>query len=121
LWVLAEPRLLGLPVLPSKVIAAEVALINNFVLNEIWTFRQPVGTRGQGSVYKRLLFFNTICGVGILIAVALLYLFHSLLAWNLYVSNALAIGLVTAWNFILNARFNWRVSARLSRESFPKT
>jgi dolichol-phosphate mannosyltransferase len=68
LWVLAEPRFLGLPVLPSKVIAAEVALINNFVLNEIWTFRKPAGTRGHGSVYKRLLFFNTICGVGILIA-----------------------------------------------------
>lgn len=37
----------------------------------------------------------------------LLHLFHTWFEWNLYASNLLAIGLVTFWNFGMNARFNW--------------
>jgi putative flippase GtrA len=44
-----------------------------------------------------------------------LNLFHGGLKWNLYVSNLLAIVMVTFWNFGMNARFNWRITA--GRES----
>ncbi len=123
LYVLADPKTLALNLTFSKVCAAEVALTNNFLWNEFWTFKvltRPADTlshrmgegRGEGVSLRfprlrRFLFFNAICGLGILFAVLLLHLFHTLLGWNLYLSNLLAMGLVTLWNFGMNARFNW--------------
>jgi hypothetical protein len=39
LFLLADPRCLGIGVIASKIIAAETALANNFLWNELWTFR----------------------------------------------------------------------------------
>ncbi len=128
LFVLADPKMLALNVAISKVCAAEVALVNNFVWNELWTFRTLTrssatlspsdGERARVRGFhfgsprlRRFLFFNGICGLGIVFAVLLLHLFHTLLGWNLYLSNLLTIVLVTLWNFGMNARFNWRLKA----------
>lgn len=135
LWVLADLKTLAWNVTFSKLCAAEIALVNNFVWNEFWTFR---GCRQQTKVYDsgrtgsesnledadrytathclhlarlhRFLVFNAICGIGIVFATILLHLFYTVLDLNLYLSNFLAIGLVTMWNFGINARFNWRSS-----------
>ncbi len=112
LFLLGDPRMLGLNLIFSKLCAAEIAMMNNFVWNELWTFRPnttPAGhqqsRQGRG---RRFLVFNAICGVGIVLAVLLLHFFHDFLGWNLYLSNFAAIVLVTLWNFALNARWNWR-------------
>jgi dolichol-phosphate mannosyltransferase len=111
LYLLADPRSLGLNVTLSKFCAAEIALVNNFVWNEVWTFKsEGVTARGLRGVLRRLLLFNGICGAGICLAVLLLNFFHTWLGWNLYLSNLLAVGIVTLWNFGLNARFNWRAA-----------
>ncbi len=39
LYLLADPRTLAWNVTLSKICAAEVAMINNFIWNEFWTFR----------------------------------------------------------------------------------
>jgi dolichol-phosphate mannosyltransferase len=121
LYVLADPKMLAFNLALGKVCAAEIALINNFLWNEFWTFRSPNNlspsdgerARVRGFDFgsprlRRLLFFNAICGLGIVFAVLLLHLFHMRLGWNLYVSNLLTIGLVTVWNFGMNAGFDWR-------------
>ncbi len=108
LCLLADPRFLALNVSLSKVCAAEVAMINNFTWNEIWTFRPSVTRRGhKQGLLRRFLLFNVICAVGVGLAILLLYLFYIGLSWNLYLSNLLAIIVVTFWNFGLNAKFNW--------------
>lgn len=136
LYMLADPKTLGWNLTLSKLLAAEIALMNNFIWNEFWTFRGCAtegrarhsvragtgcgesGAQGTDAPYlhptrlRRFLFFNTICGIGIVFAVLLLHLFHTLLGWNLYLSNLLTIGLVTLWNFGMNARFNWYHKAR---------
>ena|GEM_PF-823006 len=108
LFLLADPRCLGLGVTLSKVIAAETALANNFLWNELWTFRpeasQPVSHQGWP---RRFLFFNLICGIGIALAVLLLHLFLNFFGLNLYVSNFIVIGLVTVWNYGLCALVAW--------------
>ena len=38
LYLLADPKMLGLNLSLSKAIAAEVAIVNNFAWNELWTF-----------------------------------------------------------------------------------
>ena len=108
LYFLADRRGLGLNITMSKICAAELALINNFVWNELWTFKRTAGASRCGrGVLHRLTVFNGICGIGIGFAVVLLHLFHAWLGWNLYFSNLLAIGTVTIWNFFMNARYNW--------------
>jgi len=113
LFLLADPQMLGLNITLSKIFAAEIAMINNFIWNEIWTFRRmadfekiPSEKRSDG-LLRRFLMFNCICGVGIGLATVLLRTFHLGFGWNVYISNLLAIGLVTFWNFGINSRFNW--------------
>lgn len=117
LYLLADPARFDLHVTLSKVCAAEAAMINNFIWNELWTFRGCVrnvhGSRSaSGSVLRRFAFFNAICAIGIALAVLLLHMFHTWLGWNLYFSNLLAIVLVTLWNFGMNARWNWQIGRR---------
>jgi dolichol-phosphate mannosyltransferase len=108
LWVLADPHRQLVSVSLAKALAAETALINNFLWNDRWTFRdrKRAGERAATRL-KRLLKFNAICGLGIGFSVLLINLFYGRFGWNLYLSNFLAIFLVTVWNFGMNARFNW--------------
>ena len=39
LFLLSDPRALGFGLTRSKVVAAELAIINNFLWNDAWTFR----------------------------------------------------------------------------------
>jgi dolichol-phosphate mannosyltransferase len=121
LYLLADPNSLGLNITLSKVIAAEIALVNNFIWNELWTFRQSAASppprlsdsppHRLTGILRRFLLFNAICGIGIGLAVFLLHAFHLWLGWNLYLSNGVAIILVTLWNFWLNAKLNWASAA----------
>lgn len=107
LYLLADPKSLGLNLTLSKVCAAETALVNNFLWNDLWTFRRTNDNAPPRGIFRRLLLFNAICGSGIVFAVVLLHVFHTWLGWNLYISNLLAILIVTLWNFGMNARYNW--------------
>jgi dolichol-phosphate mannosyltransferase len=49
LFLLADPRMLGLNIALSKICAAEIALINNFIWNELWTFRSSSLCPSNGS------------------------------------------------------------------------
>jgi dolichol-phosphate mannosyltransferase len=109
LYLLSDPSRLGWGLTRSKIIAAEAAIINNFIWNDAWTFRDVVG--GQtGLIHRlhRLFKFNVVCGLGLLLNVLLLNLQFNLLGMNRYVANAIAIGVVTAWNFWVNMKLSWR-------------
>src|SRR5437762_14083722 len=71
--LLASPYMLGWNLSLSKAIAAEVAIINNFVWNDVWTFR---GLAGSGNIQPERLGrfgrFNLICVAGIGLSVVLL-------------------------------------------------
>jgi len=109
LFLLSDPRTLGWGVTGSKVIAAELALINNFIWNDIWTFgdiskKQP----GAKQWFTRLLKFNIICLVGLVINVAVLSFLFKTVGMNRYLANLTAIGVATFWNFLVNVKFSWR-------------
>jgi dolichol-phosphate mannosyltransferase len=109
LYGLADGRMLAWPVVLSKVLAAEVAMVNNFVWNEVWTFRDRSsgrpGWRNRGFRYVK---FNLICSGGIVIGVILLKGLTDRVGVNLYAANLLAIVGATAWNFGMNYAFNWK-------------
>jgi dolichol-phosphate mannosyltransferase len=106
LFLLSDVVGLGLGV--SKACAVETAIVSNFLLNDVWTFGDlTVGRRGGAARLKRFLKFNAVCGVGLVLSVALLTLQVSLLGLNQYLANAIAILLVTVWNFWMNKTFSW--------------
>ncbi len=108
LWVLADPAGLGWNLTLSKVLAAEAAIANNFLWNEVWTFRGLAG--GAGGWRGRLVRFakfNLICLAGIAWSVLLLNIQVYWLHVNVYVANFLSIVAVSVWNFGMNLKFGW--------------
>jgi len=112
---------LGWGLTRSKVIAAEVAIVSNFLWNDAWTFADLSKKQKGGSArFKRLLKFNTICLIGLALDVLLLNIFYNIVfQQNLrYVANLIAIGLAALWNFWINLKLNWRTAAVLRRRPY---
>lgn len=116
LWLLASPATLGWNITASKLVAAEVALLSNFVWNDLWTFR-ALARAGVRARLWRLLKFNLICLAGIGLSVGLLNFQVHRLGMNLYVANLVAIVAASVWNFGLNLRFGWSGDGSGKRES----
>ena len=113
LFLLSDPRMLGWGLTRSKILAAEAALLNNFIWNDLWTFghiSKHQTTFGQR--VKRLLKFNAICLIGIFFNVIIINVEFNLFHMNRYLANLIAIGLVTLWNYKSNKEFSWRVTAK---------
>jgi len=98
----------GWPLESAKVVAAETALLNNFLWNDRWTF----GNRPQGSSTswcRRLLRFHLICLSGIVLTLVLLGLLHRGAGVPADLANATAIVAVSGWNFAWSRRWGWEV------------
>jgi dolichol-phosphate mannosyltransferase len=113
LYLLSDPSMLGFGLTRSKLVAAELAIVNNFVWNDYWTFRDVAARqRGARAWLRRFGKFNLLCLSGLLINVTLLNVQVRALGMNRYVANALAIALVMGWNFWLNVKMGWRAAER---------
>lgn len=116
LYLLSDPSTLGWGLTRSKIIAAEMAIINNFLWNDLWTFGDISShQRGWRKRLKRLLKFNLICLVGLILNVLLLNLLFNFLGfaylpYGRYIANLIAIAAVTIWNFWINLKLSWRVT-----------
>lgn len=116
LYLLSDPTTLAWGLTRSKIIAAEVAIVNNFFWNDAWTFADMSSKqRGWKKRIKRFLKFNTVCLVGVSLNVLLLNVMFNFLGFNSfpagrYIANFIAIALVTIWNFWLNLKLSWRVT-----------
>src|SRR5208283_1893148 len=111
LFLLSDPTMLGWGLTRSKLIAAEMAILNNFTWNDLWTFRDlSAQQRGAKARLRRLGKFQLICLAGVAINTILLNLQFNLLGMNRYLANAVAIAAVTGWNFWLNLKISWRIA-----------
>ena len=102
---------LGLALTRSLIVSAEVAIISNFLWNDLWTFgdiskRQP----GKHQRLKRLLKFNVICLIGLIMNVLLVNVMFNVFNVNEYLAKLIAIAAVTLWNFWINMKLSWRVT-----------
>jgi dolichol-phosphate mannosyltransferase len=111
LYLLSDPSTLAWPLTRSKIVASELAIINNFLWNDRWTFgdisRQQTGWSKR---LKRLLKFNLVCLAGLVLNVLLLNLLFNVFGVNRYLANLMAIVAVTLWNFWVNLKLSWRVT-----------
>lgn len=109
LYILQELFLFAL--IPSCVIAIEMAIINNFFWNEWWTFQDLAQKRkGATEIFKRFLRFNTVCFFGLIFNTLLTNSLHAIVNLDIYVSSLIAIVAVIFWNYWLNLKFSWKVS-----------
>src|SRR5258708_23277439 len=94
---------LGWPLTLSKLVAAEMAIANNFLWNDLWTFGDLAERQGDGLArLRRFARFNAICGAGLALSVTLLNVQVGIFKLNPYLSNAVAIAVTTSWNFSMN-------------------
>jgi dolichol-phosphate mannosyltransferase len=111
LFLLSDPSTLGWGLTRSKLIAAEMAIINNFIWNDAWTFGD-IASHQQGFKHRLQRFskFQLVCLAGLMLNTVLLNLQFNLLGMNRYLANAVAIVVVTGWNFWLNFKLSWRAA-----------
>ncbi|MEH1779217.1 MAG: glycosyltransferase [Nostoc sp.] len=111
LYLLSDPTTLAWPLTRSKIIAGEIAILNNFFWNDAWTFAD-VSARQQEwhQRLKRFLKFNAICLAGLVLNVLILNLVFNFLIHNRYIANFIAIAVATIWNFWINLKLSWRVT-----------
>jgi len=78
------------------------AVVNNFLLNRYWTFRNTGHSFG-GQFAK----FILVSLIGLAINNVLLYLFLKNANKNFYFKKLLVIGLVFCWNYFINFLFTF--------------
>lgn len=102
---------LGFGLTRSTIISAEVAIFNNFLWNDLWTFGDVSQRQQQtGQRLKRLLKFNIICLAGVVLQALIVNLLFNVLGINEYLAKLMAIAAVTLWNFWINMKLSWRVT-----------
>lgn len=111
LFLLSDPSMLAWGLTRSKLIASEMAILNNFAWNDRWTFGDMAAhQRGFKQRLRRFGKFQLICLIGVVLNTVLLNLMFNFLGMNRYIANAIAIAIVTGWNFWLNLKLSWRVA-----------
>src|SRR6266403_2137483 len=111
LFILSDPTMLGWGLTRSKLIGAEVAIVNNFYWNDRWTFGDVSSRQNRlAQRIRRFAKFQIVCLSGLALNTILLNVQFNLLGINRYIANAVAIAIVTGWNFWLNLKLSWRIS-----------
>jgi dolichol-phosphate mannosyltransferase len=95
----------------STIFSSEIAIVNNFLWNDAWTFRDLSSPqRGNRQRLRRFLKFNLVCLSGVILNVIIVNLLFNLGHINEYAAKLIAIAIVTFWNFWFNLKLSWRVT-----------
>jgi dolichol-phosphate mannosyltransferase len=95
----------------STIFSSEIAIINNFLWNDVWTFRDLSSTqKGLRQRLRRFLKFNLVCLSGLILNVIIVNFLFNILHVNEYLAKIIAIAIITFWNFWFNLKLSWRVT-----------
>jgi dolichol-phosphate mannosyltransferase len=97
----------GFPIWIAGAIAIEVAIVNNFLWNDLWTFNAAERQHKLSSRWHRLLSFEIVSSGGAIINYTILNLMVFLLSTDYRIANIIGILLGFIWNFTVNRRFTW--------------
>lgn len=110
----------GLGLTRSGILSAEVAILNNFLWNDLWTFAAAARIQpGIGQRLKRFVKFNLVCLSGVVLQILIINIVFNFFILSDDLKNLvridilaklIAIVLVTFWNFWFNSKLNWRVT-----------
>lgn len=91
--------------LAAAAISLEASILNNFLLNEYWTFRDRRSGKG---FLTRMLKFHGSRIVGAATSLVILYILTDLLGLYYLVSNLIAVLLGTAVNYLTSNFWVWQ-------------
>jgi putative flippase GtrA len=94
----------------SAMLSTEMAIINNFFWNDIWTFGDVSFQQKTSQKLQRFVKFNLICLVGLVFNSLIVNLLFYKFQVNEYIAKLIAIACVTLWNFWLNLKMNWQLT-----------
>lgn len=80
-----------------------LAVINNYYLNRIWTFKSQ-----DPHIGRQFLSFLGISMVGLALNNGILLFFHGKKLKNFYWSKLMAVGIVFIWNFTANSLITFK-------------
>lgn len=107
---------LGFRPATAKGFSTEIAILNNFTFNNMWTFRKR---KTKSTAWQKLLIFNLVSLGGLVIAVGIVKILHNIYGdgivelvslkiqyYNLYFLAT--IPFVMIWNFFMNHLITWK-------------
>jgi len=94
---------LGLYYIYSSIVAIEISIISNFLLNDIWTFKD----RRSGHILKRLVKFNILMLVGLVINLLILYVLTDLASLHYTISNLFGIAIASIARYLMSIKWAW--------------
>ncbi len=98
-------RLLSIRLEIASPIAIELSIVNNFVLNNFWTFKKR---DARYTLWSRLFRYHLVTGLAGIVNYLVLLLLVNLMDWNEFISNLIGIGAGMAINFFLNSLWTWK-------------
>jgi len=87
----------------ASALAIEVSIVSNFILNDLWTFRD----RRHGHIAVRLLKFNGLMMIGLVVNLAILYVGTTYFQIHYAISNLIGIGAAFLVRYELSVRYAW--------------
>jgi len=97
----------GLYYLVSAAIAIELSIVNNFVLNDVWTFRSTKNLRFERNL-RRFWSFQAVSMAGLAVNMGVLYLLADVAGVYYLAANLAGIFIAFAWNYTANRHYTWR-------------
>ena len=96
----------GFYYLVASFFAIELSILNNFLWNDLWTFRSSTDHK-LSNRWHRLVAFHIVSVGGLVINMGILWLLTSIFGVYYLVSNLVGILIAFAWNFLVNRRYTW--------------
>lgn len=93
----------GIYLLYASVVAIEVSILSNFMLNDLWTFRD----RRSGRLVVRLAKFNALMLVGLVVNTAVLDIGVDYLGQTAAIANLVGIAVAFAVRYALSIKYAW--------------
>ncbi len=90
----------------AQALAIGCAVLSNYALNNLWTFRDRAHRSGRERL-RGLLLFSGVAAVGALINYSIIFTLEGRLGWRLHVANLAGIAVATLWNYVLNVSLTW--------------
>jgi dolichol-phosphate mannosyltransferase len=91
----------------ASTLSAEAAIITNFILNDVFTFRDR-RSPGMKAKLNRLLKFNLVSLAGLGIKVGIFSLLYNVAGLHYLVANLCGIAVAMLWNYLVNTLWTWR-------------
>jgi len=97
----------GFSIPVASVFAIELSILNNFLWNDIWTFRSAEQHRLAGR-WQRLLTFHIVSAGGAIINFGILNIAAFVFGIDYRIANIVGIVVAFGWNFFVNRRVTWQ-------------